>query len=131
MHACIGCLQPALYAALGGMVGLAFSKYGKTDDKDSIRELVRKDRAVMSDVAALRDKLASPLKMGKRAEDDKDSKDPKDDKPKISEEEDNEYELFSVALVVSVRGVTGGGTARCRRRSGKWNALGSESGLGL
>jgi hypothetical protein len=112
------------------MVGLAFSKYGKTDDKDTIRELVRKDRAVMSDVAALRDKLGSPLKTGKRAEDDKDSKDSKDDKPKISEEEDNEYELFSVALVVSFRGVAVGVAGLGAVGVEVGNALGGESGLG-
>lgn len=93
--------QPALYAALGGMVGLAFSKYGASEDKEAIRELVRQDREIMNDVAALRDKLGLRPKAGQSGEVDKESKDAKDDKPKISEEEDNEYELFSVALVVS------------------------------
>lgn len=85
------------------MVGLAFSKYGASEDKDTIRELVHQDREIMNDVAALRDKLGLPPKAGQRGDVDKESKGAKEDKPKISEEEDNEYELFSVALVVSSR----------------------------
>jgi len=94
--------QPLLYSALGGMVGLAFSKYSASQDEDSVRELVHRDRELMDDVAALRQKLGLPPKTSQQATEDKDSKDSKDNKPKISQEEDNEYEFFSIALVGSV-----------------------------
>ena len=99
---------PALCAVFGGVLGLVASNFGASRDADSISNLARNDRVVVSDLTVLREQLGLPLRniAGKGVIAGNGEKGTKGSeagvREEVSSEVDGTFQLFSIALVGAV-----------------------------